>query len=469
MNKISEFLAGILKYCIGLLLIVFIISSIAFMPKLQLDNFSVSLTVALLVSITTGTFVIFSKIRHKVKIAILLAIAFILRVFWIMNVNTLPVSDFSNMYDSAKFLIEGNLDAFRDYNYLARFPHLVPMTLYMSLMIKLFPVYNLFAMKIVNIVLNVLTIYLVYRFSDFFIKSEKNRLFALLIGGVFPAFIAYSSVLCSENLALPLYLLTMITFYKATLKNDIKLYFIAGMLLSVSNLFRGVAAVFIIAFIIYIFMCVADNKFKNMFTLLGGYIVIVLAVNGILLTSGIVEKPLWDAAEPSSITLLLKGTNVNSGGRWSVEDAEFVEKYLRNDNFKKICINEILNRFESMSFIDMVAFYSTKAVSQWSIGDFAGTYWAFEGTNAPYGETLPTVFQIIYIIVLIFSVFSILSKRNNTLNYLLLFGTGLLFLIIETQPRYSYIISWILIVLATIGIEVICDFIQKGKLNVKKG
>ena len=467
MNRVSNFLSNILKACIGIMIVVLTISSISFIENIQFHEFSNKLFLFLGVSIGAGVFIIYSKIRHKTKILLLLILAFILRIFWVVSVNTMPVSDFLNMYESASYLVQGNLDAFSGYNYLARFPHLVPMTLYMSLIIKLFPIYNIVVMKIINIVLGVLSIYLLYKLSDIFIKSEKNKLYILLLGGIFPAFISYSSVLCTENLAIPLYLITLIVFYKATQNKNSKIFFGAGVLLSISNLFRGVGIVFIIAIIIYIFMCEEDNKFKNTFYVLFGYILLAVLVSGALINFNVIKRPLWIGMENSNLTLLLKGTNVNSGGKWSVEDAEFVDKYLKSENFEKICINKILGRLEEMSFGELILFWSKKILSQWCIGDFSGTYWAFAGTNTPFLPFLPHTFQIIYILILAISIFSLFSKKNNLLIHLLLLGFGLLFMIIETQPRYSYVISWAILILAVEGIEELGVLLKKGKKNDK--
>ena len=53
---------------------------------------------------------------------------------------------------------------------------------------------------------------------------------------------------------------------------------------------------------------------------------------------------------------------------------------------------------------------------------------------------------------------------NTTIMYILLCGFGLAFMILETQPRYSYICSWIFVMLAAQGIE---NIIKWRVRNVK--
>ena len=314
-----------------------------------------------------------------VQILVLLLIALVLRLFWILSVNTLPMSDFGTMYESAKAFLAGDRDILKGYTYLARFPHLIPMTFYMMGIIKLFPLHNLFVMKLLNVLFGCISVYLIYKLSDKFIKSERNKLFVLLLGAVFPPLVTYTSVLCTENLAIPLYLITMIMFYKAenTNSDSIKYFIISGCFLAFSNLFRGVAIVFLIAFSIYLFLCTEKRKFTNVGSFLLGYIIVTVLVSGVLLKLDIIERPLWSGAEPSSATLLLKGTNFNSNGMWNLEDAKFVDEHLKSGNLTKLCFEKVKERISSKTPKELVSFYAKKFDAQWKAGDCSGTYWAY--------------------------------------------------------------------------------------------
>ena len=271
MNKISEFLINALRIVILCVLGILTVLSANFLIDLSGDEFSNKFFLVEIIMLIGGIGIIFSKIRHKYKILLLLIIALFLRVFWILSVNTLPVSDFDTMYGSAMTFLNGDTSILKGYTYLARFPHLIPMTFYMMGIIKVFPLYNLMVMKVLNAIFGTISIYLLYKLSDNFIKSERNKLFVLILGAVFPPFITYTSVLCTENLAIPLYLVTLITFYKAkdSINNQIKYFILSGSLLALSNLFRGVAIVFLIAFSIYLFdkICywACENEFARNF------------------------------------------------------------------------------------------------------------------------------------------------------------------------------------------------------------
>lgn len=464
MEKVSEFLINILKIFMAVLFSILLISSFSTATKMSGDAITNVFFIVEIFMLLFGSFAIFSDIRHKYKIVGILIMALILRLAWIFTVNTMPVSDFGTMYESAKSILMGNFESLKNYEYLARFPHLIPMTFYIAGVIKIFPANALLALKILNAFFSTLSVYLLYKLSDDFIRSEKMKLFVLLIGAVFPAFITYTSVLCTENLAIPLYLITMLEFFKA---KDVgkKYFFVVGVFLYFSNLFRGVAVVFLIAFIIYLFLNNQKNKYSTMLVLIIGYFITAVFVSGVLLKFGVIERPLWDGAEPSYATLLLKGSNFESNGTWNIEDAMFVEEHLTNDNLSELCFEKVKARIQSKSCKELFEFYFGKFISQWMIGDCSGTYWAYTGANISFEYIVPFGFQYIYTIVVLLSIVGIFKKGNNSLICVILFGFMLLFTIIETQSRYSYIIIFSFIILAVQGIEIISEIIKKGHNN----
>lgn len=469
MANFREKCVKLLSIFIGLAILLILYKSVVVVDLSKNNPFLVKLTVLMIVIVGLGIFTIKSSFSKKVKIIILLLITLLSRVWWILNVNSIPVSDFNTMYLSAKELLSGNLSPFRNYGYLSRFPHLVCMTLYMALMIKIFPISHLIVMKIINIILSVLTVFLLYKLSKNFIENEKTRFGIMLLSAIFPPFITYSSTYCTENIAIPLYLITMILFFKA-IKSKIWLkWIICGISLGISELFRGVAIVFLIAFLLYILIFVNDNKLKKSSGLLIGMLGTLIFASIFLSSFNIIDKPLWKGTEPSFVTLLLKGTNIENGGRWNFEDASFVEENLGKPNFIKKCIDISISRIYELSSLERVQFFLGKFLTQWSVGDFSGTYWATMGTNLEIGGEVPTIFQIIFFIIIFFSLVSLLfkiSKNKSIIIYILLCGFIILFMIIETQSRYSYIISWTFLILATEGIENSVEVMKKRFIKI---
>lgn len=470
MNKFQRFCINALKLFILLALVLVLINSV---KRININNsnlFLYQLTALIVVSSLGGIFIINSKMVMKFKLLTLLFIALLLRVWWVLNVNSVPVSDFNTMYLSAKDLLNGNIMTFRDYGYLSRFPHLICTTLYMALMIVIFPTYHLVAIKIVNVILSVVSVFLLYKLSEYFLKTEKGRLFIMLLAAVFPPFISYSSTYCTENIAIPIYLLTVLWFLGANKnKTDVR-YFVVGIFLAISNVFRGVGLIFLIAFVIYILIFTDKCKIKYSLLLIGGMTVASVIISLFLISINIIDKPLWQGAEPSFATLLLKGSNVENGGRWNLEDAQFVDRNLRNTNLASECVKIAISRISNLSLEQKIEFFKEKFVSQWSVGDFSGSYWAALETDMNFLYVVPKVFQITYILILILSILSIFdikTSKETVLLYTLLCGFGLLFMIIETQSRYSYVISWVFLIVAVQGIENLLDVIRRVKYEIK--
>lgn len=471
MEKFCDFLINILKVVVGVLIGILTIRSFAFIKKLSSGDVSNIFLALEFGTLVLGSVVIFLNIKTRYKIGILLLLALMLRVFWIMTVKTMPVSDFATMYETASSVLKGNFEEMNGYNYLGRFPHLVPMTLYISGIMKLFGANTLAVLKILNVLFSIVTLYLLYILIGYFIKSEKSKLFVVLMGAIFPAFITYTSVLCTENVAIPLYIGTLIMFFKSKDLSDLKqiVYFsLTGVILAFSNLFRGVAIVFLIAFLIYLVLCTKKRKILNSLSVVGGYLITTVVISAILISIGVVERPLWDGTEPSYATLLLKGSNFENNGMWNYEDANFVEKHLKDENLADLCIEKVEERILSKSPSELIGFYAKKFVSQWSTGDASGTYWAYVGTNINIKSVVPVEFQLIYAFIMLLAFIGIFRSGNNSLICVILFGFIMLFDIIETQPRYSYIIVFAFVLLAGQGLELISDFIKRERKNGSK-
>ena len=467
MDKFQKFCCNSLKLFIGVALFLIFICSLGVFGVQVKTNLELSIFMLLGVGLVTGVFIINSQLSTKIKVVLLLTLSFLIRIWWILNIDSVPVSDFETMYLSAKELLNGDYSAFRGFKYLARFPHLVCSTLYMALMILIFPTSHLFAIKIMDVILSIISLILLYKLSDYFLKHEKVKLAVILLGGIFPASIAYSATYCTENVAIPLFLAAMLLFMSACKTNDTGKWLLCGIVLSISNLFRAVGIVFLIAFVIYIFVFTKESKFRNSFIIISIMLFTTFTTSLFLISTGIIEKPLWQGTEPSFATLMLKGSNVASDGKWNLEDAQFIEENLGNENLSKICTERAINRIIELPLLKRIEFFITKFLSQWSIGDFCGTYWATLETENEIIGIVPRNFQIIFSIIILLSLLSVFTKNisvSTTIMYILLCGFGLAFMILETQPRYSYICSWIFVMLAAQGIE---NIIKWRVRNVK--
>ena len=187
MNKFAKISFVFLSILVAIALAILVLVSTDVLNSSHITPWQYKLAILLGAGFLAGIITIFSKLKTKFKLLIILLIAFIIRLLWIINVKSVPVSDFLTIYNTAKEFLNGNVSQLRDYGYLARFPHLTPMMLYMAGMIKLFGPYHIMAMKCVGLILSVLSVYLIYKLSGYYTKSDRNRLIAALIASIYPS------------------------------------------------------------------------------------------------------------------------------------------------------------------------------------------------------------------------------------------------------------------------------------------
>lgn len=441
----------------------------------------VILTVIVMAVLFVGYKTIGKDINTRSKVFVILTCAFIVRLLWLLNVDSVPNSDFQTIYEAAGSFLEGDRSMFWGTSYIARFPHLTAMVLYMAVIRLIFPGSNLVVMKGINLILGVLTVYLIYLIIKELFNNKKYGLYGALAAAIFPPLVTYTGVFCTENIAIPFYLASIYLFLLVIKKNrNWALLILCGVSLSIGNLFRMVALVMIIAYSLYILIYSKDvilNKIRNIILIVLPYFAVLWLVSGVLQATKITEYPLWKGSEPS-ITNVLKGTHYESGGRWNPEDAALPEKY----NFDYDTIEEkskeiIIERLTTTPPLKLIGFYLKKFALQWNEGDLSGVFWTQLGAdeasikvNVAGGGS--GVFQLIYVGVLTLVLIGAFNKKGNEENreinlfYLILCGYGATYLITESQARYSYIACWVLIILAIMGLDLLnkkrCKFLGKG-------
>ena len=404
----------------------------------------------------------------KMQVSIILAIALVLRVLWLINSDTIVFSDFATMYEAGKNVLNGDYSAFLGTAYIARFPHLTMMVLYFALMLKLFGE-GLVALKIVNLIMGIVSVYLIYKICTEVFSDKKLAILGGGIAAIFPPMVTYTGIMATENLAIPCYLGAIYIFLRATKKEkSVHLFILSGLLLSLGNLFRMVAVITLIAMAIYIIIYEKKGmvfKAIDCTSIIVAFMALLIGTSSILQGLGVTQYPLWKGAEPTS-TNVLKGTNIKSVGMWNEEDAKIPEianfDYEKMDELSKSIIKERLT--ETPIYI-LIPFYIAKFSTQWYDGDCGGTFWTEQGLNdedmiIKVSNDGRGIFQFFYIVLLVLAWKGLKNKRvyteelaNMNLFYLMLCGYGVAYLITENQSRYAYIVSWIFIIFALTGVE----------------
>jgi len=415
------------------------------------------------IALTSGlVYGIHKKINKKNLFYFILFTGFILRLIWALITNSFPVSDFKAMFDAANSLLEGDTSPFKGLGYFARFPHMTTYALFLSQIIRFLGDKTLFVVKMLNVLLSTSSIIFVYLICNSIFKDYKRTLLGAFFMAILPSSILYVPVYCTENVAIPFYLASIYCFILVVNNKKNSLYLLlSGLLLSVGHLFRMVAYIVIIAYLMYILIYCNEKikvKLRNMAFVLLPFVMLFIIFSNILLSSNITDRNLWNGSEPN-ITSAVRGSNIESGGSWNPEDAEFIANLLEDRAaLEKASKERIINRYITEPPLDLARFFIKKFGSQWCNGDNSGAYWA--QIDIPKNEIKLDIasngilwYQLVYAILLLLIIKGLFNKNeyldNRIINlfYIILCGYGVTFLIFESQARYSFIINFVFAIL----------------------
>jgi hypothetical protein len=415
-------------------------------------------------------FILYRKYKNKIievldfnneKVIVYIVIAaLIIRILWVIYIPTNPTSDFGLMYSSAADVAKGQFYMFKDNSYFARFAHDTITVCYFSLFYHLTN-NPLPLIKLLNILYETASVFLLYHVIKEAI-GKKSAIIGSMIIAVFPAYIMYTSEAMSENIALPFYLLSVYLFLKALKNNRNTFLFLCGLTLSIGNMFRMVGEVFLIAFVIYLLINKGFKEgLKSSVKIILSFILLLFLVSQTLLSAGITEVHLWNSKEPA-ITSILKGTNMEHYGRWNKEDANIPYEFnFDPEAIKKASKEIIIQRLTETPIYKVVFHYVVKLSTQWGLGDFGAYGWSVEdadNTNVAnfmkYAKSEINIFSNLIYISLLIRILMAMYKREyedfEKMNFffILFGGFVLLYLITETQERYSFIAAWLIVIFA---------------------
>ena len=474
--KMEKIFSHFLNYLVRALFPIITIWSMGYLyknwdsPKL----FSISLIISLGLLISVIAWALTKGVNKKNLFLIIFFIGLIIRLLWFFNINSVPISDFRLMYNSGKDFINGSFYMFWGTHYFARFPHMSLTVMFFGFMQQLFSD-PLRAIRLLNIVFSMSNMVAIYFIAKRIFHNQNKSIFAMLLAAFYPPMILYNNVFCSENLAMPILLLSILMFLKS-LDDGEKWFIVSGLLLGLTHLFRPMGYIMIIGYSMYILIYYKQRlkgKVLVLSSLVISFITPLVLTSVILINLEIIEYPLWHGTEPPSVSIL-KGTNISSLGRWNEEDAavfgKFDEDYERVDVEAKRIIKE---RLTQTPVKELAIFFTNKYGAQWMTGDFSGASWAEAGLDDLENkhDYLPNLdsnqsgmifrlseigfiyFQTFHILLLVLTFIgfycrSTTGNKKIDLFYILFCGFAFQYLITESQDRYAYIASWIFVLLS---------------------
>ncbi len=468
-----------------------VIFSIIFIASIGMLGYFIVVRGNKLSTLLVGLYALFSffmyvgikkSINKKIMIGLIIMLGLFLRTIWAFSLENIPVSDFNQIYEAAINVNKGDYSALKGLAYFGRFPHLIMIILYFSKTLSIFGGNTLVALKSINILCSTLSILVTYFILNEIFEEDSKVVVGTFIAALFPASILYTSVYCGENIANLFYLLSVYFFIMAMKTERKKIFFTCcGLLLFIGHLFRMIAQIMIISYVLYMFIYNKEKymqKFKHTFIIIMSFIIPFIITGNLLVYMEITDRKLWSGSEPN-ITSILKGSNIDSMGRWNNEDAEFINKNLNNREYlEDESKNIIKERYTNTNFFKLVTFEICKMSRQWMNGDSGGSYWSElnlenDKINIDVLNEGSSWYQFFYIIILfmiIRGLFTGLNEKKEIINlFLIIFsGYGCTFLILESQERYSFIISWVFVILSVQGLFPIKKTLYKSEHELKE-
>lgn len=205
------------------------------------------------------------------------------------------------------------------------------------------------------------------------------------------------------------------------------------------------------------------RKFKKIIYIVCAFSLPLIILSSVLIKKGVTDRKLWNGSEPN-ITSILKGSNIESYGRWNVEDADFINSFLYDRELLEYMSKEkVLDRYRQLNLLELINFFTVKFTKQWTSGDCGGAFWAQLNLSEDKvkidinnkGNIMIQGFYSILLLLMFIGLFKRKYINNNIINlfFIILCGYGAVFLILESQERYSFIINWIFIIFAVTGVK----------------
>jgi hypothetical protein len=421
-------------------------------------------------------------INNKIFIIFIGALSISVGLIEVSAIKTEPISDFKAVYDGAKQLLAGDFNlsfSSVEYCYWYRYPYQLGFTFYEFLVMKIFfgnTDYIIF--RLLNVLWmsgNVIMVYLICKK----VFNEIAARTASLLTVFYIPFIFSISVMTNQHMSAFFILLAVFFIIK-------KRYLICALSLGLSCVFRPLASLFFIAFIVYIIYKYLEDKnlklmFKNLIKIVTGYYSVIVLVSLLFIQLGMTTFFIAHSTTP--YWKYLVGTNYESNGRVGGEfENEMVQRIYKTKEidykeFNSISKDTIIKRVKEDFPFKIIKLMGTKFIDYWTYKNSFIQFSAHAQDNVKsafynkyYGVALENLEHIqrflIYLLTLTGAVYAFYKKKNLKNTILLnisLWGIIVIHLISEIQTRYRYTPMFIIIIFASYGFSILVSKVQKLK------
>lgn len=407
-------------------------------------------------------FLVSRKIKVKRFWILLLVGSFLIRLAAIVVFNFPQTTDFKLMYECALQFVNHDF-SWNSTAYFMMWPYQSGFVVYEGLLLKL--INNIYFLKVLNIIYESLLVVLIYYFSRRFVKDESARVAAILFM-IYPYNIYLGTTLANHHIATILSYLGIV--FLLSRKKKPYYFIVAGILIGLSNVLRPEGIIVIFSYLLYMIFNLKKDNFKK--ELLGFLILLVsygginLICSNLIIMSGVNKdglkntNPLWK---------FVLGFNGDSCGYYDSNDEVYI-----NDKEKEL---EIIKERLNPSNVGRLVLCKTNRMwlsNKIDVKDSSYDKAYYIGNIKIKFNDLADVVSLtnhyIFLFVMVMMILGVFRNRKDIINNESLFFLIMVvvayfvFLLIEIQPRYLYLIHPSIFILSAYGIE---EILKKIKLK----
>ena len=405
---------------------------------------------------------VWQRMGERKTEALLLSLCFVLNLAWALFFRLEPEVDYATFWKTAVDLAAGEQPSLRAY--VAMFPHILGYSTFLSLVLRVFGTGPLVA-PITNVFLTTLSGFFLFRLTMHYRKRLHSAAFVLLAWSLFPSKLLYNTMVLSEPwytclILAVFWLCSEVELRSPKLGVTLLLGLAAGLLLRLVNAARPIAAVPIIALLIWVFLLrkgrdAAGRKTWWSFT-------------AVLLAAYLLTGPLWTnyerrvlGEEPASIPgySLYVGANTDSLGSYSEEDMDLLQHYRFDledgsaENAQQRMLRLSWERAKRLNFARLGPLLVFK-LRTFLGNDEGGAYYSLGALSRQNYRLLAIYSNIWYYVLGILALwgtwrlFRFREQRTILLAPLYVIGLTMAHMLVEVAARYHYSVIPMLLLLA---------------------
>ena len=405
---------------------------------LLIPFFKDKISTIIIIPICILLYYLIRKINIKHYSIFLFIIALLIRLISIIYLKVEVTDDFKMMLEASKSLVKGDL-LFTNLWYFKTFSYQLGHVLYQALLLKI--VNQVFFLKLINSLVTSLSIVFIYKITKKLFKEETARVvsFAYLFY-LYPIYL--NSVLTNQFIPALIYLLVIYLIFNK--ENNIKLYIIIGLLLSIANFLRTESIVFILGIIIYNLITITKKNYKNNLKYTSMLVITYLVVNTIISSLVYISPIKTKLVNNSPYWKFYCGLSDKHNGLYNEEDQTV---FFNSNNQKELIIDRI--KEENIKIPILIL---KKEVILWT-----QTNYDLRIKNNINDLVLKWNQGYLNIIIILF-VISLFPNKNLKNKKLLLLKIIIalyigVYAFIEISPRYAYILHILVFLLIPNAIE----------------